>query len=346
MDGADLKAALIARALEIGFDAVRVTKAHLPEPTRDRYHAALAAGYHGEMAWLAQTADRRQSPDALWAEARTAIILVTNYGPAYDPLALIDQREHGVISAYAQHHDYHDLIKKRLKQLGRWFAQTTGHDLKVFVDTAPILEKPLAQQAGVGWQGKHTNLVSKEFGSWLFLSEILTTFDLPFDQSEEDHCGSCTRCLAICPTQAFPKPYQLDARRCIAYLTIEYKGIIPYALRPMIGNRIYGCDDCLAVCPWNKFAKKSKEYNLKSDINQIKNNLEFFLNFNDEEFRKFFQKSPIKRTGRDVFIRNVIISIGNSLDKKYIEKLKLFLKDESFVVRDAAAWAIYFLISH
>jgi epoxyqueuosine reductase len=261
-EAADLKAALIARALALGFDAVRVAPADLAPEIGAGLDSYIAAGSHGEMDWLAREPERRRHPKGLWPEARSVIVLGVNYGPETDPLEALAHKDRAAVAAYALGKDYHDVIRKKLKELGRWLGQASGLPLKVFVDTAPVMEKPLAQAAGLGWQGKHTNLVSREFGSWLFLGAIFTTADLPRDEPDSDHCGSCQACLDICPTAAFPAPYKLDARRCISYLTIESKGPIPHEFRKAIGNRIYGCDDCLAVCPWNKFAQAGREARL------------------------------------------------------------------------------------
>jgi epoxyqueuosine reductase len=292
------------------------------------------------MDWLARESERRADPQVLWPEARTAIVCAMSYAPAGDPLATLARREHGTISVYARHRDYHDLLKGRLKQLAGWLHGRTGARVKVFVDTAPILEKPLAERAGLGWQGKHTNLVSRDFGSWLFLGEILTDLDLPADEPEIDHCGSCRRCLDICPTDAFPAPYQLDARRCISYLTIEHKGPIAPELRPLIGNRIYGCDDCLAVCPWNKFAQAAREVGLRARPELEAPPLAELAALDDAAFRKLFTASPIKRIGRDRFVRNVLIAIGNSGMAGLAGAAAARLGDTSPLVRGMAVWAL------
>jgi epoxyqueuosine reductase len=276
----------------------------------------------------------------LWAGVRSVIMLGVNYGPDEDPLAILQSRTHGAISVYAQGDDYHDLIKKRLKALARWLVATAGGEVKVFVDTAAVMEKPLAQAAGLGWQGKHTNLVSREFGSWLFLGAIFTTLDLPRDEADIDHCGSCQACLDICPTAAFPAPYKLDARRCISYLTIESKGPIPPEFRKAIGNRIYGCDDCLAVCPWNKFAQQGRETKLAARDELRAPLLADLAGLDDSRFRARFTKSPVKRIGRDRFIRNVLIAIGNSNDGALAITAKRLLDDDSPLVRGAAVWAL------
>ena len=300
----------------------------------------LAAGAHGDMAWLATTAERRVSPLALWPDVRSIIMLGMNYGPDTDPLAILNARDRAAISVYAKGDDYHELIKSRLKSLARWLTANAGGDVKVFVDTAAVMEKPLAASAGLGWQGKHTNLVSRQYGSWLFLGAIFTTLDLPEDQTEPDSCGSCRACLDICPTAAFPAPYRLDARRCISYLTIEHKGPIPRDLRAAIGNRIYGCDDCLAVCPWNKFASQGREAKLSARDALRAPRLADLAALDDAQFRTLFSKTSIKRTGRDRFIRNVLIAIGNSGDANLAVEAERLLDDASPLVRGAAVWAL------
>jgi epoxyqueuosine reductase len=292
------------------------------------------------MDWLAATAARRADPRRLWADVRSIVMLGVNYGPAGDPVAALAQPRQGAISVYAKGDDYHDVIKSRLKQLARWLVARAGGDVKVFVDTAAVTEKPLAAAAGLGWQGKHTNLVSRQFGSWLFLGAIFTTLDLPADAPEADHCGACRACLDICPTAAFPAPYQLDARRCISYLTIEHKGPIPRALRPLIGNRIYGCDDCLAVCPWNKFAQVGRETRLAARAELEAPPLADLADLDAAHFRHLFRKTAIKRTGRDRFVRNVLIAIGNSGDRALAAKAERLLADPSSLVRGAAVWAL------
>jgi len=292
------------------------------------------------MDWMETTAARRGDPRALWPAVRSVIMLGMNYGPAHDPLAVLSRRERGAISVYAQGADYHDIIKPRLKAVARRLVAHAGGDVKVFVDTAAVMEKPLAEQAGLGWQGKHTNLVSRRYGSWLFLGAIFTTLDLPPDAREDDHCGSCRACLDICPTAAFPAPYRLDARRCISYLTIEHKGPIARALRPLIGNRIYGCDDCLAVCPWNKYAQAGREAKLAARDDLRAPQLSELVRLDDAGFRALFAKSPVKRTGRDRFIRNVLIAIGNSGESSLAPAAERLLDDASPLVRGAAIWAL------
>jgi len=300
----------------------------------------LAAGHHGDMAWMATTAERRSRPEKLWSEAKTIITLGANYAPADDPLPALERKERGVVSVYAQGRDYHDVLKARLKRLARWIAETHGGEVKTFVDTAPVMEKPIAAMSGIGWQGKHTNLVSREFGSWLFLGSIFTTLAIEADEREQDHCGTCHACLDICPTRAFPAPYQIDARRCISYLTIEHKGHIAREFREAIGNRIYGCDDCLAVCPWNKFAQTAREVAFHPRIELALPLLGELATLDDAAFREFFRGSPVKRIGRDRFIRNVLIAIGNSGDPKLARVAEARLADQSPLVRAMAVWAL------
>ncbi len=304
-----------------------------------RLREFLAAGAHGDMGWMAN-AERRGEPRVLWPDVRSIVMLGINYGPDHDPLAILNERTHGAISVYARGDDYHDLIKSRLKQIGRWLIDRAGGDVKVFVDTAPVMEKPLAAAAGLGWQGKHTNLVSRQFGSWLFLGAIFTTLELPPDEPERDHCGQCRACLDICPTAAFPAPYRLDARRCISYLTIEHKGQIPRELRPLIGNRIYGCDDCLAVCPWNKFAVAGREVKLAAREVLRALQLAELVRLDDAAFRALFAKSAVKRVGRARFVRNVLIAIGNSCDASLAAEAERLLDDASPLIRGAAIWAL------
>jgi epoxyqueuosine reductase len=306
----------------------------------ERLREFLAAGAHGDMGWMAANAERRGDPRTMWPEVRSIVMLGVNYGPEHDPLAILNERTHGGISVYARGDDYHDVIKPRLKHLGRWLIDTAGGDIKVFVDTAAVMEKPLAEAAGLGWQGKHTNLVSLEFGSWLFLGAIFTTLDLPPDAPVRDHCGSCHACLDVCPTSAFPAPYRLDARRCISYLTIEHQGPIPRELRALIGNRIYGCDDCLAVCPWNKFAQAGRELKFFAREALIAPLLSDLASLDDASFRALFKKSAVKRIGRDRFVRNVLIAIGNSDDANLAGDAERLLNDASPLVRSAAIWAL------
>ncbi len=335
-----VKAALRAEALALGFDAVGFAPARTDAVTARRLQAWLDDGRHGDMAWMAASAARRARLEALWPAARTAIVVGLNYGPGGDPLAILRRRDRGAVSCYAVGDDYHDLVKARLKRLAGWLQRSHGGEVKVFVDTAPVMEKPLAERAGIGWQGKHTNLVSRRFGSWLFLGEVLTTLALPPDAPEEDHCGSCRACLEVCPTAAFPAPYQLDARRCISYLTIEHKGPIPREFRTAIGNRIYGCDDCLAVCPWNKFAARTKELAFAPRAALTAPRLIDLAQLDDAGFRTLFARSPVKRLKRDRFVRNVLIALGNSGDAAGAPVAERLLDDPSPLVRGAAAWAL------
>ncbi len=337
--GLDLAARVKALAREAGFDAVGITDAAAPE-TAPRLFDFLEAKRHGEMAWMATRAGERADPRALWPDARTILMLGVNYGPGDDPLALLGQRLKGSVSVYARGRDYHDVVKKRLKALARRLVGEAGGAVKVFVDTAPVMEKPLAARAGIGWQGKHTNLVSRGFGSWLFLGAIFTTLTIAPDAAETDHCGACRRCLDICPTAAFPAPYRLDARRCISYLTIESKGPIPHEFRTAIGNRIYGCDDCLAVCPWNKFASLSREAQLRARADLAAPDLDELARLDEAAFRARFTASPVKRTGRDRFVRNVLIAIGNSGEPALAAAARALIEDPSPLVRGAAVWAL------
>ncbi|MFM8820431.1 MAG: tRNA epoxyqueuosine(34) reductase QueG [Phenylobacterium sp.] len=336
----DPRKAIRLRAADLGFDACRFTSVMAPWPAAARLESFLEAGRQGDMDWMASTAGRRSHPRALWAEARSAVVLGLNYGPDADPLAGLARRDRGLISVYARGDDYHDVIKGRLKQLAGFMASKVAAGVKVFVDTAPLMEKPLAGQAGLGWQGKHTNLVSRDFGSWLFLGVILTTADLPADTPGEDHCGQCRACLDACPTAAFPAPYQLDARRCVSYLTIEHKGPVDPDLRPGLGNRIYGCDDCLAVCPWNKFARAGREQRLAARHDLAAPPLAELAALDQEAFRARFARSPVKRTGRDRFLRNVLYAIGNSDNPALVPAAKARLDDASPLVRGAAVWAL------
>ncbi|WP_287155979.1 tRNA epoxyqueuosine(34) reductase QueG [Euryhalocaulis sp.] len=325
---------------EAGFDAVRFCRADEDWAAEARLNEFITLQRHGEMGWMETTAARRARPTAMWPDARSAIVLGMNYGPDSDPMESLKQRRRATISVYARNEDYHDLVKKRLKQVARQFADKSGEEVKVFVDTAPLMEKPLAAKSGLGWQGKHTNLVSRDYGSWLFLGVILTTADLPADEAGEDICGSCRRCLDVCPTDAFPAPYQLDARRCISYLTIEHAGPIPREFREAMGNRIYGCDDCLAVCPWNKYARTARQSAFHSRPELTGPLLSELAALDDAAFREVFSKSPIKRIGRDRFVRNVMIAAGNSGDPDLIESARALLDDEAPVVRGAAVWAL------
>jgi epoxyqueuosine reductase len=337
---------LIVEARARGFDAIGVTRPDAVPDAKARLDRFIADGAHGDMMWMAETAERRGSPRALWPDVRAVVMLGLNYGPDEDPLAILARRDRAAISVYAKGDDYHDLIKKRLKEIARWLVAQAGGDVKVFVDTAAVMEKPLAASAGLGWQGKHTNLVSRQYGSWLFLGAIFTTLDLPPDDAGADSCGRCRACLEVCPTAAFPEPYRLDARRCISYLTIEHKGPIPRSLRPLMGNRIYGCDDCLAVCPWNKFAVAGREAKLAARETLRAPALADLARLDDAQFRALFSKSPVKRVGRDRFIRNVLIAIGNSGDAALSAEAVRLLDDASPLVRGAAVWALSRLLPH
>ncbi len=325
-----------------GFDRVGVLDASDTGDNPDRLRAFIEAEYNGSMDWMATTQDRRSKPKSLWEDARSVAMVAMNYSPAesYDPLEALEDKSTGTISCYAHHRDYHDVIKGKLKQAAGRFASKTGAQVKIFVDTAPVMEKPLAQSAGLGWQGKHTNLVSRELGSWFFLGSIFTDMALPIDSAETDHCGTCRSCLDICPTDAFPAPYQLDARRCISYLTIEHAGPIDHQFRKKIGNRIFGCDDCLAVCPWNKFAQRATEAKLQARKELLNPHLADLLELDDRTFRTLFSASPIKRIGRNRFIRNCLIAAGNSEDASLLGPIKSRLEDDDTVVRGAAIWAL------
>ena len=337
----DIKKQIREEAQKIGFDAIGFCSANLPPDAKKRLSQFLTHGRHGDMGWLSNRAAQRAHPKALWPEASSVIMLGLNYGPGEDPMIKLDKRGIGNISVYAQNKDYHDIVKKRLKRLARMIAEQHCAEVKVFVDTAPVMEKPLAERAGLGWQGKHTNLVSRDFGSWLFLGAIFTSLPLDADSPANDHCGACQNCLDICPTNAFPAPYQLDARRCISYLTIEHNGPIPVEFRDAIGNRIYGCDDCLAVCPWNKFARQSKEAEFHARDELRRPSLAELVALDDAAFRKLFSKSPVKRTGRNRFIRNVLIAIGNSNDILLLPAVRSQLDDGDAMVRGAAVWALH-----
>ena len=338
---AHTKRAIRAKATELGFEAFGVADLDQPWAAGERLVEFVAQGRHGTMSWMERTLDRRVHPRAMWPEARSAIVLGMNYGPEIDPRAALAHADRGAISVYAQGDDYHALIKKRLKALGGWIVAAYGCELKVFVDTAPLMEKPLAQAAGIGWQGKHTNLVSRDFGSWLFLGAILTTLDLPSDAPAEPSCGSCRACLDVCPTGAFPAPYQLDARACLSYLTIEHAGPTPRRYRAAMGARIYGCDDCLAVCPWNKFAAVARESGLHAREVLRAPALADLVELDDAAFRTLFAKSPVKRIGRDRFVRNVLYAIGNGPgDPTLSARAHDRLGDASPLVRGAAVWAL------
>lgn len=339
-----LVAELRTRAKALGFDSFGIAPASARPDLPEKLRQALDAGWHGEMEWMADTAERRGSPQELWPEVRSIILLGFNYGPDSDPLALLEEKSLGSISVYARNRDYHEIIKGRLKELAGLLARRGGADVKVFVDTAPVMEKPLAEAAGLGWQGKHTILVSREFGSWLFLGAIFTTAELPVDKPHKQSCGTCSQCLDICPTAAFPAPFQLDSRRCLAYLTVENKGPIPLEFRVPMGNRIYGCDDCLAVCPWNKFAKVTNEIKLRGRPELECPTLAELVQLDDAGFRELFAGSPIKRIGLGRFLRNVLIAIGNSGDLALVPLAEARLDHADAVVRGAAIWALRRLV--
>ena len=338
-----LRQKIQSSAAELGFDICRITSAQLPKVAEDNLRSFVDNGYHGSLNWIEDTLVRRANPQNLWQDANSVIMLAMNYGPEINPLDQNEDKNCGVISVYARNRDYHDVVKGKLKTLAGKLVSWSSCEVKVFVDTAPVMEKPLAHQSGLGWQGKHTNLVSREFGSWLFLGSIFTSAKLRPDSEETDHCGNCRSCLDICPTKAFPAPFQIDARRCISYLTIENKGSIPIEFRKAMGNRIYGCDDCLAICPWNKFAKTASETKLQSRGDLNSPDIEFLVQLDEQNFRKFFSGSPVKRIGRDRFIRNVLIAAGNSGNKGLINLIISHLSDQNSIVRGAAVWAFRML---
>jgi epoxyqueuosine reductase len=336
-----LKQAFVERARTLGFDTVRVAKPDAIPLAPERLKAWLEAGHHGSMEWMAETAERRADPRTLWPEVRSVILLGLNYGPTEDPLAELAQKDRGYISVYARNRDYHDVIKGKLKEAAGFLASKASSDVKVFVDTAPVMEKPLAEAAGLGWQGKHTVIVSREFGNWLFLGAIFTTAELPADEPERDHCGSCRRCLDICPTNAFPAPYRLDARRCISYLTIEHKGHIPAELRPGIGNRIFGCDDCQLACPWNKFARRFDEpdFRARNDLDRV--SLAELFAWSEDDFLRRTEGSAIRRTGYESWLRNIAVALGNAPPSPAVlAALQSREHDGSEVVREHVAWAL------
>jgi epoxyqueuosine reductase len=334
----DLKQQVVARALEEGFVMARVCRPDSVPQAAERLQEFVNAGYHGQMGWMTERMHWRGNPAALWPEAQSVIMLAESYAPDYDPLPLLEARGQGVISAYAQGRDYHDVVKKRLKRLGRWLIETAGGEIKVFVDTAPVPEKALGQAAGLGWQGKHTSLLSREWGNWAFLGSVFTTLKLAPDAPEVGHCGSCTACLDICPTNAFPAPYQMDARRCISYLTIEHAGPVDAELRALMGNRIYGCDDCLAVCPWNKFAVAASDMRYHGGVGAPP--LAELAALDDAGFRARFSGSPVKRIGRNRFVRNVLYAIGNSGVADLLPVADGLCEDTDATVADAARWAV------
>lgn len=339
-----LTAFIKAEAKALGFDICRITTPESTPEAAGRLLAFVDAGYHGTMEWMAETSERRGSPAGLWPQVRSVVMFGMNYGPDHDPRLLQAKPDKAAISVYARNRDYHDVIKGKLKEIATKFAARSGEDVKVFVDTAPVMEKPLAGAAGLGWQGKHTNLVSREFGSWLFLGSMFTTAELDIDEPERDHCGRCRACLDACPTAAFPEPYRIDARRCISYLTIEHKGVIDPDLRPAFGNRIYGCDDCLSACPWNKFAAEAREIKLRAREDLREPDIAFLLTLDDAAFRSFFSGSPVKRIGRDRFVRNVLIAAGNSGRAALVPACTALLEDGSPVVRAMAVWAVSRLV--
>jgi epoxyqueuosine reductase len=340
---AEVKAAIIDKALEEGFAQAGVCRPDAVPEIADRLAQFVAEGKHGDMGWMGERMQWRGNPAALWPEARSVIMLAEPYTQDHDPRDVLAMPDRGAISVYAQNRDYHDIVKKRLKRVGRWLIDQYGGEIKVFVDTAPVMEKPLAAAAGLGWQGKHTNLLSRELGSWFFLGAIFTTLALPVDDPGRENCGTCTSCLDACPTKAFPAPFQLDARRCISYLTIEHQGPVEPELRPMLGNHIYGCDDCLAACPWNKFAVEAHELRYAARDELVAPKLVDLVVLDDSEFRSFFSGSPVKRLGRDRFVRNVLYAIGNSRDVGLVPAVRQLVADPAPVVAEAARWALEML---
>ena len=341
----DFRDTIRTAASALGFDVCRFASASEPWSAGERLAHFVEAGRHGDMGWMETTLERRAHPTAMWDGARTAIVLGLNYGPGADPLPQMEDRSAGYISVYARGDDYHEVIKGRLKTLAGQVAARTRQEVKVFVDTAPLMEKPLAQRAGLGWQGKHTNLLSRDHGNWLFLGVILSAAEIAPDAPETEHCGSCTACLDVCPTRAFPTPFQLDARRCLSYLTIEFAGPWPVEFRTATGNRIYGCDDCLAVCPWNKFAQMAKEGRVQAREALVSPRLADLATLDDAAFRALFSKSPVKRIGRDRFVRNVLYAIGNSGEPALVSVIEPLLVDPAPMVRGAAVWALSRLLA-
>jgi epoxyqueuosine reductase len=339
-DAKRLRQRLEQDARDLGFAAIGVMAARATPAMKPHLKAFVDNGWHGSMDWMEETLERRSDPARLWPEVRSIIMLAMNYGPETNPMETLARKDRANISVYARNRDYHTVVKGRLKTIADRLKSASGKDVKVFVDTAPVMEKPLAAEAGLGWQGKHTNLVSRTLGSWFFLGSIFTEADLGPDDPERDHCGTCRACLDACPTNAFPAPYQLDARRCISYLTIEHDGPIPHEFRKAIGNRIYGCDDCLAACPWNKFAASASEAKLKARKDLVSPTIADFLTLSDDGFRARFSGSPVKRIGRDRFLRNVLIAAGNSGEPKLIEQVSALLTDEDELVRATAVWAL------
>ena len=336
----DLKSKLLGRAKELGFDLTKACSPSEIPSISESLREFLRLNYHGQMTWLSEKIEWREDPKILWPEAKTVIMLAQSYKPIHNPMEVLKHPDKAAISVYAQNKDYHVVIKKKLKSLARWLINEAGGQVKVFVDTAPVPEKPLGQAAGLGWQGKHTNLVSRDLGNWFFIGSIFTTLEIAPDHPEQDRCGTCQSCIDICPTEAFPKPYQMDARRCISYLTIEHRGPIEIELRSKIGNRIYGCDDCLAVCPWNKFAKAGNETKLFAREELKMPDLTELVTLDDQAFRDKFSGSPIKRIGRNRFVRNVLYAIGNSKEQKFKKVVQPLIKDPDLAVRDAATWAL------
>lgn len=341
---ANLKENLRVKALEEGFAGFGVCRPDAVPQLPDRLQTFVDEGRHGQMGWMAERMAWRSDPSALWPEAKSVVMLAEPYTTEHDPLAVLEQKDRGAISIYAQNRDYHDIVKKRLKRVGRWLVEEAECKIKVFVDTAPVMEKPLAAAAGLGWQGKHTNLLSRELGNWFFLGAIFTTAALEPDVAGVENCGSCTACLDVCPTKAFPAPFQLDARRCISYLTIEHKGPVPEELRELMGNHIYGCDDCLAVCPWNKFAAEAHEIKYAARPELVAPSLRELAGLDDGAFRALFSGSPVKRIGRDRFVRNVLYAIGNSGDGALRDVAVALLEDAAKDVADAARWAVERLV--
>jgi len=340
LDSKHIDLSLAELVKDHGFDTFGVVNTSKISNFEKELHDFLDLQHHGEMHWMKERSHLRSDPKSLWSDVKSIIVLGNNYNDSCNSLELLNHRDKGIISVYARNEDYHSVIKKKLKKLSFKISEVINCDFKYFVDTAPVMEKPLAMQAGLGWQGKHTNLVSKEFGSWLFLSSIFINKEITETKKEEDHCGSCSNCIDVCPTKAIIAPYEIDARKCISYLTIEHKGSIDKELRHLIGNRIYGCDDCLAVCPWNKFAQKTDEVSFKSREDLVEPDLENLVNLDNESFKKKFSQSSIKRIGRDRFIRNVLIAIGNSKNSKFIESVQSLLTDSSIIVRSMAVWAL------
>ncbi len=336
-----LKTSLIEKAIGEGFAGVGICRPDAAPQTAERLDRFIAGGRHGQMGWMAERMGWRGNPAKLWSQARSVIMLAESYTPDGDPLEVLEHPDRAAISVYARNRDYHDIVKKRLKRVGRWLiGRMPGSEIKVFVDTAPVMEKPLAAAAGLGWQGKHTNLLSRDLGNWFFLGAIFTTIEFPVDEPAQENCGSCRACLDICPTDAFPAPFQLDARRCISYLTIEHRGPVDESLRALMGNRIYGCDDCLAICPWNKFAGRAREHRYAARDDLRAPALSELAGLNDASFREKFSGSPIRRTGRDRFVRNVLYAIGNSQDATLTPCAESLTSDPDPAVADAARWAL------